>query len=678
VPWAEREVPLTLVPPTPPPAAGVRAGTGRRVAAIVAANIGVIAVFCLPGVLLWWHAWDGHLGTTLACACGDSGQQVWFIEWPAYALQHGLSPFFSGALWAPDGVNLSSNASSPLVGITLAPVTWLAGPVVATNLALVLAPALSAWGCWFACRRMVGWAPAAWIGGLLFGYSPFVVDNDATGHVGLALLVVPPLMMLVAYRLLTGRSRKLPGGIALGFFIVVQFMISSEMLVVTAVVGALALAGTALWAPGQIAGSWRTAGGALLIALGVAGAALALPVWFTLAGPQHIVGSPWPGIQIEGNRLVDVVIPGRTSVPSTYLQFGGYEGPAGPPVAYLGLLVLALTVAAVVVAWHRRTARILATTALATMVLSLGAVLWTTGSALHDRLWLPWSALGSLPVLDEVGPQRFTALADLLVATVVALGLDACWLATKRWRSAREPMPGTGRHRALTIAIAGALLALCVAALVPIWATYHTPLTTRSVTRPGWVATVTRPGGPGAATPVLLVYPFPMSATLNAEPLVWQAMSSMSFSLAGGYMKVPGPDGRALVLGPARSPEHLLAMLSIGGGPLPAPAPWQIEALWDEVTSSGTSAVVVTDAGRAPSYTAELFTAALGRAPRWSSGAWTWELAGARAGWTATMRATSILDIEALGNCRNLIGPAADRWRSVDTVNRCIVAQESA
>ena len=255
----EDQAPLGVVPPVPPvpaapsdPAAppGERAGPGRRVAVGVAANLGVLAVFCLPGLALWWHAWDGHLATTLACACGDSGQQVWFIAWPAYAIEHGLNPFFSGALWAPDGVNLLSNASSPLVGIALAPVTWLAGPIVTTNLALVLAPALSAWGCWFACRRMVGWAPAAWIAGAVFGYSPFIVDNDATGHVGLALLVVPPLMMLVSYRLLTGRSSPVRGGIALGLLAVAQFFISSEVLVVTAVVGVAALGATASLPPG--------------------------------------------------------------------------------------------------------------------------------------------------------------------------------------------------------------------------------------------------------------------------------------------------------------------------------------------------------------------------------------------------------------------------------------------
>ncbi len=664
---------LRAVPPVPAASPGPEPPgqhPWRRAGTAVASNLGVVAVFCLPGILLWWHAWDGHLGTTLACACGDSGQQVWFIAWPAYALEHGLNPLFSRSLWAPGGVNLLSNASSPLAGLTLAPVTWTAGPIVATNVALVLAPALSAWGCWFACRRMVRWAPAAWTAGLVFGYSPFIVDNDATGHVGLALLVVPPLMMLVAYRLGTGRTAPLPGGIALGLLVFAQFLISTEVLAVTAVVGAVALIATALWAPDRARAVWPSAAGAGLVALGVAGALAAVPAWFAVAGPQHIAGSPWPGIQIEGNRLVDVVVPGRTGVPSRYLQIGGYEGPAGPPSAYLGWTVVALFLGATVMGWRRRATRVLASAAVVTVVLSLGAVLWASGHDLHGRLWLPWRLLGSLPVLDEIGPQRFSALADLLVATVVALGLDACWVATARWRAA----PGS---RSRAVAVAAALAVVCTAVLVPVWAAYHAPLTTRSVSRPRWLAAATS-GAPGTRTPVLLVYPFSMSATAFSAPLVWQSMDSMRFSLVGGYIKVPGPGGRALVLGPRRSPEHLLGTLSFGTARLPAAAPWQIDALRDEVRSADVSSVVVTDAGRAPSYTAELLSAALGRPPAWSSGAWMWRLGqptGSAGPGPAPSSATR--SVEALGNCRNLVGPAANDWGRVGGVARCILAQET-
>ena len=44
----------------------------------------------------------------------------------------------------PGGVNLLDNTSVLALGIPLAPVTWVVGPVASMNVALTLAPALSA------------------------------------------------------------------------------------------------------------------------------------------------------------------------------------------------------------------------------------------------------------------------------------------------------------------------------------------------------------------------------------------------------------------------------------------------------------------------------------------------------------------------------------------------------
>ena len=264
---------------------------------------------------------------------------------------------------------------------------------------------------------------------------------------------------------------------------------------------------------------------------------------------------------------------------------------------------------------RRRTTRILAATALAAVVCSLGAVLWTGGTSLHGRLWLPWKFLGSLPILDKVGPQRFTALADLLVATAALPGLDACWLATRRWRSSPEPGIGAGpppgddrRHRRGAGGGLGRRRGVGLGDL-------HAPLTTRRVSQPGWVRSVARAPVPGSATPVVLVYPFSMSATFNAGPLVVQAMSSMSFDLVGGYAKVPGPGGGALVLGRPAPPNTCWPPV-VGARSAPGARPLADRRAPRRGGVTGTSLVVVTDAGRA-SYAAELFTAALGgpRAP---------------------------------------------------------------
>lgn len=572
----------------------------------------VILGFAVPAVVLYWHAWDGHLASTLTCACGDPGQTVWFVAWPAYALAHGLDPFFSGAVQAPYGANLLANASSVPVGIVLAPLTLTAGPVVATNLALTLCPALSAWGCWVACRGLVAWSPAAIVAGLLFGYSPFIVTNLALGHLGLTLLVTPPLLLVAARHVLFGpSSRRMGWAAGLGALLALQFFLSSEMLAIVLVVGVpCALVGVLARRHLQIPPR------DLLVALGVtatvAACILALPVWFSLAGPQHLHGPLW---RVQGNTLDRFWNPGDYSGPAGALQrLGGYEGRAGPSSSYLGPFVLLVAVAALVAAWRRRAAWLLALGGTFAAVCSLGALLWLTpGHAAN--LWLPWRIVASWPLFYDVIPQRFSAVVDLCVALLIAVGMDAVHSAA------------TGRRRAdvWRIGAVSSCLVAAVAAVGSLWWTYQVPFATRAVALPAWYEVAAPKVAPGT---VVLSYPFPFSPDGTSAPMVWQAEDGMRFRLAGGYMKEPGPGGRPLTDRPVRAPYSLLAPLtSSGGGRLPSSfTNAQIDALRNAVVRWRVDEVVVVPLGRDPRLAVKIFSRVLQRAPVRELGAWVWRL----------------------------------------------------
>jgi len=597
-------------------------------------------------VVLWWHAWAGHLGTTLTCACGDSGQEVWFVAWPAYALAHGHNLFFSSALNAPAGTNLLVNTSAPLVGTVLAPVTWIFGPVVATNVALTLTPALGAWACFVACRRFTSWWPAAALAGLLFGYSPFVVDNLATGHVSVALLVTPPLMLMVAHQLLvTQRGRPWRPGVALALLLAVQYLISIEILAVTVLVGAVGVVTWAVVAPRTVVRRLPFAAEGLAWTAVVAAVLLAVPLWLTLAGPEHVSGSPWPGIQLQGNRLADLWNPGPYALAANGItRLAGYQGRGGPTSAYLGLGVLALAVGSVVVAWRRRLARICAVLAAVSVSFSLGAVYWEAGTRFVSGPWLPWRTIGMLPLLDRIGPQRFSALTALFVAVLIALGLDEgrrrlvrAWAGASAGRPvarhARARTAPRARRDGVPALLSGALVAVAVLALVPIWRTYQVPLATTSVDEPAWFAAAGRTLSPGS---VVLAYPFPTPSAGDSAAMVWQAEDDMRFSLAGGYAKVPGPQGTPLNAGPPGSVTRILAGLSTtAGGPLPTGSSAQIATLRGALERWHVTDVVVTDDGRDPAWAATLFTAVTTVVPTISHRAWVWHLdagAVARAG----------------------------------------------
>ena len=578
------------------------------------AHVLVVVAFALPAVALWWHAWDGHLSSTLTCACGDAGQTVWFLAWPAYALSHGLDPFFSSAVQAPYGVNLLTNASAVPIGVLLAPVTLTAGPIVATNVALTLCPALSAWACWVACRRLVTWRPAGAIAGLLFGYSPFVVTNLALGHLGLALLVAPPLLVVATRQLLFGpASSRRRCGAGVGALLGAQFLISSEIFAIVVVIGvpctlAAAVVGRRLLAPRP----------QLLRALGLAGivvaAVLAFPMWFFLAGPQHLHGPLWQGAPLQGNALTALWDPGHYRAPAgTLLRFGGYEGRAGPPSSYLGPVVLGVGGGALAVAWRRRTAWLLALGAVVAAVCSFGAVLWLVPGRVVD-MWMPWKVFGALPLLGDIIPQRFSAVTDLCIALLIGVGVDAAWrLGAERGHAAKR--------RSLALFI---VLAVSVATVASAWWTYQVPFATRRLAPPSWYAVVA-PRLPAGT--VVLSYPFPFSLDGSSGSMVWQALDGMRFRLAGGYVKEPGPGGRPLSDRPVPQPYVLLARLTArAAGPMPAIDGRDVAQLRNSLTRWRVGEVVVVDRGAHPASTVGLLSRVLQRPPRSVMGAWVWKV----------------------------------------------------
>jgi hypothetical protein len=581
----------------------------------VATQLGVIGVFAVPAVALWWHAWSGGPGSTIRCSCLDPGQQVWFVAWPAYALLHGLNPFSTTWLWPSHGVNLLSNASSPLVGIVLAPITWAFGPFVSTTLALTLAPALSAWGCWLACRRFVDWGPACWFAAYLFGYCPFVIDNVDQGHLGLALLVVPPLIVVVLHEILVRRQRSATWcGLALGALVCAQFLISQEILALTAMAAAVGIVTAALLAPRRSAEALSFALRAFGVAVVAAGLTLAYPVWYMLAGPETIRGSIW-----SGEQVLFVARAYQLWNPGPYAQYLTSFPPGtrqGPPVAFLGIAVLITAGVGLALAWRKRPAWVLAVVAVLATACAWGSGIWLSPGHIDFVKWLPWQWVTNDTILDNVGSVDFSALADVAVAVIIAMGIGAArsW---RGWRSAPTVVRMTG-----VVVLCGVVAAM----LLPVWRTYQSPLVVEKVSVPPWFATVARTVPVGS---VVTSYPFPASAGLESEPMVWQAADGMRFRLAGGYMKVPGRGQGVLGLGPRGSAtwtmDTLTTVSPAAAGRFTLTAR-DIERLRAALRRWDSSYIVVTDTKAAPVEAAAVFTAVTGRLPVVSHRAWVWNL----------------------------------------------------
>ncbi len=71
-----------------------------------------------------------------------------------------------------------SNTGITLLGVIAAPLTLLGGPVLSFNALLTLALPVSALAMYACLRRWTTWRAAAFVGGLLYGFSPYIIGQD--------------------------------------------------------------------------------------------------------------------------------------------------------------------------------------------------------------------------------------------------------------------------------------------------------------------------------------------------------------------------------------------------------------------------------------------------------------------------------------------------------------------
>jgi hypothetical protein len=590
-----------------------RTGT-TRVLLVVGRHLLWIVLFTVPAIVLWWHVWTGHPSTTLTCPCGDPAQEVWFMAWPAWALAHAANPFFSGSVNVPHGANLLSNTAGTLVGTVLSPVTWLWGPVTATNVALTLAPGLSAWGCWLALRSFVSWKPGAVPAALVYGYSAAVITALMFGHVSVSVLAVPPLLLASLYAIVVRQARTpWRDGLLLAALIVLQFLISPEILVMCVLLAVIGLVVT-------VAYGWRTftihlpyAVPAFGIGVGLSAALLAYPAWFGIGGPQSVSGVLFAIAPLSGVLISGYLSPGQYGAfANEYVRFGGYVGRNGPPVNYLGWGTAAGTVASVLLARRRPLVWLLVLLAVVAMWLSLGPYLLGSSGVLWHG-WMPWRTLGRLPVLKEILPDQLAPLVPLFIAFVLALGLDAVYLRLR----------AVSKKQALRIeVIAGlATIAVAVAALLPVFLTFDMPFTVQSTAIPAWVA------HDATSLPhntVLLTVPFAVSG--STQPMLWQAVDDMHFRLAGAAMKTPDATGGPVGQGAPGSARRILSDLSVGVGAEPKGTAAQLSTVRSALRAWQVNEVVIDGTSRDPVYASGFMAAVLGGAPSYVRGAWVWHI----------------------------------------------------
>ncbi|HEY2429038.1 MAG TPA: hypothetical protein VGI06_08920, partial [Acidimicrobiales bacterium] len=493
--------------------------------------VGLLVADVALAMALFARAWS-HPATVTAGARQDAPYTVWALAWVAHALRHGHSPWITTSLSWPAGVNLLTNATATGIGIVLAPVTALWGPLVAFNVAATGALAATAWSAQLVLRRsgLASW-PAATVGGIVAGFGPTSVVQTAGGHLHVASAFLIPPMLLGVGRLASGTARY-PGrwGAAVGALAAAQILVGEEVLATVAIAVALAIAIGGRWV------RWRAVAQGAAVGAPVFALLAAGPLLVQFTGRGHIAGPIQLGEHYADDLAAFVVPaghfwlrpPGGDRIARHYSSEGG---------AYLGLPLLVAAVAVVARRWRDPRVRVLGLTAAAVALLSLGSHLTVAGH--RSPVPLPWRLVAHLPLLQSLLPVRFGVVLDLLVGALLAVGLDR--LAS-----------GAGPGKALR---AAAVAVVCLLPLVP-----RLPLRTTTWSVPAAFRNPGRTGIPSGA--VVVISPYPSERDPEVE--VWLSVAGDRWRTSGGTYFVPGPRGRVTIGGHARPDDVVDAALEAG------------------------------------------------------------------------------------------------------------------
>ncbi len=593
---------------TPTPPAAKTSGSLR--------SLCVIAGYVVLGVLAYWPLITVG-GSHLFGTSGDSILATWFLAWVPHAAAHGLNPFFSNSMYVPTGINLAQNTEAPLLGALTIPLSGVLGPIWQANLLMVLAMPASACAAYFVLRRWDVWWPAAAFGGLLYGFSPYMV-GQGLGHLVLVFAPWPPLIALVLSRIVAGDGSTRRNGSLLGLLVVAQFLTEPEVMAMVAVVALVALVTVIAGHPAGAREVSRRLVRPLLLAAAIAAVLLAYPVWMILAGPQHYTLPAQGALNSYVNDALSFVAPGPLQRVSFGLTSLGQRLAAGNLSEADGYLGVPLLLAGGLLAWrsrHRGRTRLALVCLVTSGILSLGGHLKIDGHT--TGIPLPFLVLTHVPLLDNTLAVRFSLITAGSFAALLAFGLDdlrrvPSEVATTSGRASTSRRD-RGRRRTLAWLVTVVLTGLAALTWLPRW-----PVADQQV--PVLPAAIQRAIPP--EDPIALTYPY--ADSYDPSALSWQLTDDFRFRLLGGRGEHPEMvDGYLLF--PARMhPDGLQRFLarqegSSRYGPAPAEGPALVATTRETLANYHVRLIVVDRATRGSNAVVELFTAALG-APWASSG----------------------------------------------------------
>jgi hypothetical protein len=613
------------------PTSEPEARTGMRSSLVWLIALGSYLPLAALGYLPVWVHWSSQLN---GCNCWDQILLEWFVNWTPAAIGHGHSVLATNFIDAPGGVNVMWNTSVLALGTLASPLTETIGVVHTFVILLTLSVALSASTMFVLLRRWTSWLPAAWLGGLVYGFSTFAITESNQGRLTFVFVAIPPLIVLVLDKLIKKEWSPLLGGAVLGVLVAGQLFVSEELLTISGLLLVLILVPLAAfhWSEVfrrrmEIVWAAVAAGVSFLVCAGY-------PLFVQFTGPDRITGPPQTHAQeaLFSSDLSSLVIPSITQwwdyawtnqISEAFTAAGAAE-----ITEYVGIPLLLVLLATVVLRHRRTVVKIFASVALLSFLFSMGPRLIVENHRTVIRG--PYDVLAHLPVLGDIIPSRFALGFWFAVGILFAVGLQDGYdwttrTVTKRLRAWKEPGTRAQATRQRRTAVRGAAVAVAligvgvVIPMVPDWPSQQLPADVPAFFTSPDVRTV-------APNSLAVTYPYPL--TSMAQPMLWQANAGMRFRMLGGYAIAPGADGTGTFF-PDTNPFIYCFLRIYTSASTKECDPTQLAQTLHHL---GVTSIIAGDTQPNVGVARSVVTQTVGAAPRHVGGVWLWQCTSRRAG----------------------------------------------
>ncbi len=465
-------------------------------------------IYCAISWLIFGRGLSAGLSTRYIGTGTDPTAFFWFIAWWPYALSQHLNLLFTRLLWAPAGTSLAWATPIPFPAIVVAPVTKIVGPIAAYNLLCLAAPPAAAFCAYVLCRWITGKFWPSILGGLIFGFSPYML-GQLLAHIDLAMVFPVPLIILEVLKYHASEIRTRTYIAAIAALMAVQFLCFPEIFATTVMFGVIAFAIALRVSPersrllGMIAPS--------SVALAIAAAILSpyLYAMFSAGAPREAIYPP----SLYSADILNLVVPERFNWLGSLMpmraisdHFAGFWIEHG---ACFGIPLLLIAAAYCRRNWIAPATRIALFSFAAIVIAALGPALLVAG---RPVLPMPWWIATHAPLIANALPIRFAMYGFMVLAIIAAL-----WFAS------------SGASVAIKAIAAAAILIM----MLP---RFGAGFWTTAVQQP---AMFTDGSWSSVISPNEIILPLPYER--NGASMLWQISAHMGFRMASGYTSIVPP-----------------------------------------------------------------------------------------------------------------------------------------